>query len=128
MHSENAPDIVSATAKFITKYIPRVRRLRFLIKMIIETTLKVTMMMLSVISRLSQVRHSGLDGENILKYDRNVSLNKSLFNLKYVSFDILLLQIFNQLSRRNCSGTMPYAVIMLSRELIVAINITEHVS
>ena len=71
MHSENPPDIASATAKFITKYIPRVRRLRFLIKMIIVTTLKVTIMMLSVISRLSQVKHSGLDGENILKYDRN---------------------------------------------------------
>ena len=72
IHSENPPDIKSATAKFITKYIPRVRRLRFLTKMIIVTTLKVTMTMLSVISRLSQVKHSGLDGENILKYDRNV--------------------------------------------------------
>ena len=80
MHSENAPDIISATAKFITKYLPRVRRLRFLIKTIIVTTLKVTIMMLSTISRLSQVKHSGLDGENILKYDRNVWLNKSLFN------------------------------------------------
>ena len=122
MHSENPPDIASATAKFITKYIPRVRRLRFLVKMIIVTTLKVTIVMLSVISRLSQVKHSGLDGENILKYDRNVWLNKSFITLKYVSFDILLLQIFNQLSRRDCYGTMPYVVIMLPRELIVAIT------
>ena len=43
-------------------------------------------------------------------------------NMKYASFDILLLQIFNQLLRRDCYGTMPYVVIMLSRELIVAIT------
>ena len=47
---------------------------------------------------------------------------KVFLTLKYVSFDILLLQIFNQLSRRDCYGTMPYVVIMLPRELIVAIT------
>ena len=47
---------------------------------------------------------------------------KVLLTLKYVSFYILLLQIFNQLSRRDCYRTMPYVVIMLSRELIVAIT------
>ena len=47
---------------------------------------------------------------------------KVFLTLKYVSFDILLLQIFNQLSRRDCYRTMPYVVIMLSRELIVAIT------
>ena len=47
---------------------------------------------------------------------------KVFLTVKYVSFGILLLQMFNQLSRRDCYGTMPYVVIMLSRDLILAIT------
>ena len=63
---ESPPTNVSAMVKFITKYMPRVRRLLFFMKRMIDRRLTVTIAKATARNAANQIMHS--DEENIVDF------------------------------------------------------------
>ena len=76
---ESPPTKMSTTVKFITKYMPRVRRLLFFMKRMIDRRFTVTIATVTARNVANQIMHS--DEENILDF----SFRFPLFNSRLLS-------------------------------------------